>query len=287
MKGIILAGGNGTRLYPLTLAVSKQLLPVYDKPLIYYPLSTLMLAGIQDILIITAPQSMPLFQSLLKDGQQWGISITYMMQPEPKGIAHSLLLAESFIGSSPVCLILGDNIFYGQGLSGLLQEASRRHEHGARVFAYYVNDPERYGVVSFDEAGAVRKLVEKPKNPESHFAVTGLYFYDSKAVSMVKRLAPSARGELEVTDLNQEYLKNNALHVEILGRGYCWLDAGTHQTLLDAGNYVATIEKRQGLKVACLEEIAWRMGYVTTDAVLRIARKLKGSYGTYLKGIVS
>jgi len=281
-KGIILAGGSGSRLYPLTQVTSKQLLPVYDKPMIYYPLSTLMLAGIQDILVITTPEDAANFHRLLGDGSQWGIALSYAVQPAPSGLAQAFLIGEPFIGDDPVCLILGDNIFFGQGLAERLQAAARRTE-GATVFAYFVRDPERYGVVAFNDAGEVIDIEEKPANPRSHYAVTGLYFYDNDVVSIAKGLKPSARGELEITDVNKAYLERGDLRVELLGRGAAWLDTGTHESLLQAINFVEVIESRQGLKIACPEEIAWRMGYIDAAQLERLARRLeKSSYGQYL-----
>lgn len=282
MKAIILAGGSGTRLHPLTISVSKQLMPVYDKPMIYYPLSTVMLAGIRDVLLISTPDDLSLFQKLLNDGSQWGISISYAVQPRPEGLAQAFLIGEAFIGDDSVCLILGDNIFYGHSLSESLQQCSRLEE-GATVFGYYVNDPERYGVVSFDVDGTVLDITEKPSHPKSNYAVTGLYFYDNQVVPLAKQLSPSARGELEITDLNRLYLEQGKLNVKLLGRGAAWLDTGTHQSLLDASNFIEVVENRQGLKIACLEEIAWRMGYIDLEQVMALAEPLKKTaYGQYL-----
>jgi len=285
-KGIILAGGAGTRLHPITMSLSKQLLPVYDKPMIYYPLATLMSAGIREFLIITTPRDQAAFRDLLGSGAQWGLSIDYVVQAAPNGIAQALILAEPFLSGAPSALILGDNIFYGANLTSLLQSASKR-ESGATVFGYYVQDPERYGVMRFDAQGKVSDLLEKPKSPPSNYAVTGVYFYDERASALAKSLAPSARGELEITDLNRAYLKLGDLHVERLGRGTAWLDTGTHNSLLDAGVFVRIIEERQGLKVACVEEIAWRSGFIDTAQLVKLAEPLaKSGYGEYLLRLV-
>jgi glucose-1-phosphate thymidylyltransferase len=285
-KGIILAGGAGTRLHPITLSQSKQLLPVYDKPMIYYPLAALMSAGIREYVIITTPRDEIAFRDLLRDGEQWGISFQYAAQPEPNGIAQALLIAEPFLNGSPSALILGDNIFYGANLSGLLQSASQRAE-GATVCGYYVQDPQRYGVVQFDGAGNVVDLVEKPAKPPSNYAVTGVYFYDGRASEFARAIKPSARGELEITDLNRAYLLDGSLKVEKLGRGIAWLDTGTHNSLLDAGVFVRIIEERQGLKVSCVEEIAWRMGFIDADQLRNLASPLlKSGYGEYLLRIL-
>jgi glucose-1-phosphate thymidylyltransferase len=285
-KGIILAGGAGTRLHPVTMSLSKQLLPVYDKPMIYYPLAALMSAGIREYLIITTPRDQIAFRDLLRDGEQWGISFQYAAQPEPNGIAQALLIAESFLDGAPSALILGDNIFYGANLSGLLQSATQRAE-GATVFGYYVQDPERYGVVQFDGAGKVVDLLEKPAKPPSNYAVTGIYFYDNRASEFTRAIKPSARGELEITDLNRAYLRDGTLTVEKLGRGTAWLDTGTHNSLLDAGVFVRIIEERQGLKVSCVEEVAWRMGFIDADQLRNLAVPLlKSGYGEYLLRIL-
>lgn len=290
MKGIILAGGSGTRLYPITKALCKQLLPVYDKPMIYYPLSVLMLAGIRDILIISTPYDLPRFRDLLRDGSDYGVHFSYLEQQEPKGIAEAFIIGEKFIGKDDVCLILGDNIFYGHGLTELLRKAVKdvNTKGGATVFGYYVKDPERYGIVEFDKDGNVLSVEEKPQNPKSNFAITGLYFYDNNVIEIAKNLTPSGRGELEITDVNKEYLKRGKLRVELLGRGYAWLDTGTHESLLEAGEFIATIEKRQGLKIACIEEIAYRLGYIKEHQFKKIALSFnKSEYGKYLLRVIS
>ena len=287
MKGIILAGGSGTRLYPLTTVVSKQLLPVYDKPMVYYPLSVLMLAGIRDILIITTPEDRPRFEQLLGDGAQWGINLSYATQATPNGLAQAFVIGASFIGSDPVALILGDNIFYGEGLTALLQGATQRTS-GATIFGYYVKDPERYGVAEIDPSGRVISIEEKPKSPKSNYAVTGIYFYDNAVVEIARTLKPSARGEYEITDVNVAYLNRGQLHMELLGRGMAWLDTGTHESLHDASTFIETIEKRQGLKIACPEEIAYRMGYITAEQVRAIAGPVhKSAYGEYLLNLLT
>lgn len=285
-KGIVLAGGSGSRLYPLTLSVSKQLMPIYDKPMIYYPLATLLMAGIREICLISTPDHLPLYQALLQDGSQWGCSISYVAQPRPEGLAQAFLLAEEHIAGHNTCLVLGDNVFFGHGMPDLTREAMTRSQ-GATVFGYHVRDPQRYGVVEFDSERRVVSIEEKPREPKSNFAVTGLYFYDADVVNIARSVRPSARGELEITDVNNAYLARGDLHVELMGRGIAWLDTGTHDSLMDAGAFVQAVEKRQGLKVACLEEIAWRNGYISSDEVRALARPMgKTGYGQYLLDLV-
>jgi glucose-1-phosphate thymidylyltransferase len=289
MKGIILAGGIGTRLYPVTLAVCKQLLPVYDKPMIYYPLSVLMLANIRDILIISTPQDLPRFKNIFGNGKQLGLSFSYKEQPHPHGIAEAFILGEKFMGNDDVCLILGDNIFYGHGFTQLLRKAVNdvKTRGGATIFGYYVNDPERYGVVEFDEKGTVLSIEEKPRKPKSRYAVTGLYLYGNEVIEIAKNLKPSPRGELEITDVNREYLKKGKLRVELMGRGFAWLDTGTHESLAEASEFIATIEKRQGLKIACIEEIAYKLGYINQEQLLKLAQSYnQNDYGKYLLRLI-
>lgn len=285
MKGIVLAGGSGTRLFPSTMVVSKQLLPVYDKPMIYYPISVLMLAGIREILIISTPHDLPNFKKLLGDGSQFGVKFSYKVQPSPDGLAQAFILGEEFIGQDSVALVLGDNIFYGQSFSKMLHNAVKSADDGfATVFGYMVKDPERFGVVEFDDKGKALSIEEKPQNPKSNYAVTGLYFYDNKVVEYAKNLKPSARGELEITDLNRIYLEKSKLNVELFGRGFAWLDTGTHRSLMQAGQYIQTIEENQGIKIACLEEIAWRMGYLTKDEIIKNSEKYKNNeYFSYVR----
>ncbi|MCO6541784.1 MAG: glucose-1-phosphate thymidylyltransferase RfbA [Lactobacillus sp.] len=287
MKGIVLAGGSGTRLYPITKAISKQLIPIYDKPMIYYPMSVLMLAGIRDILIISTPHDLSRFEELFNDGSDLGLNISYAVQDQPRGLADAFIVGRKFIGSDSVCLVLGDNIFYGSGLSELLQKTAQKN-HGATVFGYHVNDPKRFGVVEFDKAKHVKSIVEKPKNPASNYAVTGLYFYDNQVIDIAQQVQPSARGELEITSINQVYLDQGQLDVEIMRRGYAWLDTGTHDSLQEASSFIATIQHNQNLKVACLEEIAYRMGYISQEQVIKLAQPLqKNDYGQYLLRLVA
>lgn len=289
MKGIILAGGSGTRLYPVTKVISKQLLPIYDKPMIYYPLSTLMIAGIKDILIISTPEDTPKFQQLLRNGEEIGIKLSYAVQPKPEGLAQAFIIGEQFIGDDNVCLILGDNIFYGHGLSNMLQNSVKQVENGGGgiVFGYYVNDPERYGVVEFDKNGNVLSIEEKPKLPKSNYAVVGLYFYDNDVIEIAKNIKPSWRGELEITSINQEYLNRKKLNVKLMNRGYAWLDTGTHYSMIEASNFIKVIEERQGLKIGCIEEIAYKNGWINEKQLLKIAEPLvKSGYGKYLKNLI-
>lgn len=285
MKGIILAGGSGTRLYPLTKSISKQILPIYDKPMIYYPLSVLMLAGIREILVISTPRDLPIYQSLLEDGSQWGIKLVYKIQEEPKGLADAFIVGEEFIGNDSVCLILGDNIFYGQGFTPVLKRAAALKK-GAVVFGYQVKDPERFGVVEFDEHLNAISIEEKPQKAKSNYAITGLYFYDNDVVSIAKKVLPSARGEIEITDINNEYLKRKQLKVELLGRGFAWLDTGTFESLLEAGQFVETVQKRQGYYIACLEEIAFNQKWISSEELIQLALKYNNSYGKYLEGLL-
>lgn len=286
MKGIILAGGSGTRLYPITKSISKQLLPVYDKPMIYYPLSTLLLSGISDILVITTPQDAEQFKTLLGDGTQWGIQLSYAVQPNPDGLAQAFIIGSQFVGNDSVCLVLGDNIFFGHGLSATLQSSSKLHD-GAIIYGYYVKDPERYGVVEFNDMGNALSIEEKPQKPKSHYAVTGLYYYDNEVLEIARQIKPSKRGELEITDVNRAYLEAGKLKVEIMGRGYAWLDTGTHQSLVDATTFIKTIEERQGLKIGCVEEIAYRMKFISEEDIEKLAAPMmKNDYGKYLMSII-